>query len=556
METWSYTGGGIANFKQVQRIFARSKKLLGRDFRKDIFLGYNPFGPQNRVCSIFTGYLICPADGQYTFSTTSQDASFLLIDGKVIVSNGRHHRPYRRAVKQGRIKLSRGLHELKVYHVGTGGIPVVVAAWRAPGARRLWKIAPSAFAPVRRAVPGIMERYGRSLHADFIPRHAGETFLANRYFQRYVFEAMLKGRFGPKVQYHWDFGDGQKSSEKKCEHVYLRDGRYKVTLKVKVGSQTLTRTNVIYVSRRWDKVTKNLMDPPANYARIAAGYDFTAADPRDIVGAVIIFKRAGMKDAIIRAGDALVARDKAPSSVLRDAMGIYTDALVRTADAPGRAVDALVKAEKMTDAPDVSAEMLARAGRIALEDGKVDRAMSIFTLAIKKYAAFTTHRAIREAKIGVGDVWRHRGNYDKAAEAYRSAGAVKKTGHAKQAVRKGDLARHAEDYLRRRLFDDAAEALDKWEYEFPADKLEGFSTLVRVKLATARKRYAVVAKEANLLVKVNPRSHYAPELLMLAVDAYTKMRKTVLAGKTLQRIVKDYPESPLAEKAKKTISEK
>ncbi|MCK4624532.1 MAG: hypothetical protein KAV00_04420, partial [Phycisphaerae bacterium] len=81
METWAYTGGGIANFKQVQRIFERSKKLLGRDFRKDIFLGYNPFGPQNRICSIFTGYLICPADGQYTFSTTSRDASFLLVDG-------------------------------------------------------------------------------------------------------------------------------------------------------------------------------------------------------------------------------------------------------------------------------------------------------------------------------------------------------------------------------------------------------------------------------------------------------------------------------------------
>ncbi len=556
METWAYTGGGIANFKQVQRIFERSKKLLGRDFRRDIFLGYNPFGPQNRICSIFTGYLVCPADGQYIFSTTSRDASFLLVDGKVIVSNGRHHRPQRRAVRQGRIKLSKGLHELKVYHVGTGGNPVVVAAWRTPNGRRLWKIPPSAFAPVRRATPGILERYGRSRHADFIPRHAGETFLANRYFQRYVFEAMLKGRFGGKVQYHWDFGDGQKSSDKKCEHVYLRDGRYKVTLRVKIGSQTLTRTNVIYVSRRWDKVAKNLMDPPANYARIAAGYDFTASDSRDITGAVIIFKRAGLKEAVIRAGDALIARNKAPSAVLRDAMGIYADALIRTADAPGRAVDALVKAAKMTDAPDVSAEMLVRAGKIALENDKIDRAMSIFARAIKKYAALTTHRAIREAKIGIGDVWRHRGNYDKAAEAYRASGAVKGDAKMKPAVRKGDLARHAEDYLRRRLFDDAAGALDKWEYEFPTDKLEGFSTLIRAKLATSRKQYAAAARQAQILIRVNPRSHYAPELLMLSAEAYTKMRKTDLARKTFRRIVKDYPESPLAAKAKKMISEK
>jgi TolA-binding protein len=77
-----------------------------------------------------------------------------------------------------------------------------------------------------------------------------------------------------------------------------------------------------------------------------------------------------------------------------------------------------------------------------------------------------------------------------------------------------------------------------------------------MKLAMTRKRYAAAAKEANLLVKVNPRSHYAPELLMLAADAYTKMRKTDLARKTFRRIVKDYPESPLAAKAKKHAPDK
>ncbi len=554
METWAYTGGRIADFKQVMRILDRSKKLLGRDFRKDVFVGHNPFGPQSRICSIFTGHLICPADGQYVFSTTSRDASFLLVDGKVIVSNGRHHRPHRRAVRQGRIKLTGGLHELKVYHVSTGGAPVVVAAWREPNGRRLWKIPPGAFAPVRRAEPGILERYGRALHADFIPAHAGEAFLANRYFQRYVFEALLKGRFGGKAEYHWDFGDGQKASTRRCEHVYLRDGLYKVTLTVKAAAQTLTRTNVINVTRPWDKVTKNLLDSPAGHARIVSNYDFTAADPRDIAGAVVMLKRAGMNDAIIRAGDALIARDKAPASVLHETMGIYADTLVQTAKAPARAAAALAKAAKMTAAPDIAAEMLARAGQVALDDDKAGQAMRFFTQTIKKYAALTTHRAIRDAKIGIGDVWRHRGNYNKAAEAYRSAGADKGDAKMKPAVRKGDLARHAEDYLRRRLFGDAAEALDKWEYEFPADKLEGFSTLIRVKLATARKQYAAAARQAEQLVRVNPRSHYAPELLMLAADAYTKMQKADLARKTFRRIVKEYPESPLAAKAKMAIS--
>ncbi len=555
METHAYSGGGIADLRQVRQVFDRSEKLLGRDFREDIFLGHNPFGPQSSLCSLFTGWLICPSDGEYVFSTSSQDASFLLIDGKEVVSNGRHHPPQWRAVRQGSIKLSAGLHELKVYHVSTGGDPVIVAAWREPNGRRIWKIPPDAFAPIRRGEPEILERYGWAMHADFIDVQAGETFLSNRYFQRYIFETLLKGRTAGKGEYHWDFGDGQKSSLKRCEHIYLRDGQYKVTLTVRIDGQTLTRTNVINVTRPWDNVTKNILDPPADYARIVSNYDFTTADPSDIAGAVILFKRAGLNDAIIRAGDALVGHDNAPAPVLREVMGIYADALVGTAKAPARAVSALLIAAKMTDAPDAAAEMLAGAGRCALSDGKDDRAMEIFSQTIKKYSALTTNSAIRNAKIGIGDVWRHRGNYDKAIEAYRSSGTAQGDAKMKPSVRKGDLARQAEDYLHRQLFDDAAEALDKWEYEFPADKLEGFSTLIRAKLAMEQKQYADAAEQAERLAKVNPRSNYAPELLMLAADAYTNMQKTDLAQKTLQRIAKDYPESPLAAKAKKAISQ-
>ncbi len=556
METWAYRGGGIANLRQVRRIFDRGGKLIGRDFRKDIFVGHNPFGPQRRLCSLYTGQLICRADGQYVFSTTSQDASFLLVDGQLVVSNGRHHRPQRRAVRQGRIRLSKGLHELKVYHVNAGGNPVVVAAWREPNGRRLWKIPPGAFAPVQRANPGILERYGTALHADFIGVHAGEAFLANRYFQRYIFEALLKGPFPGNCKYNWDFGDGQKASAAKCSHVYLRDGRFKVTLTVRAGVLTLRRTNVIYVTRPWDQVTRNILDAPARHARIVSKYDFTVADPRDIAGAMILFKRTGLSRAILRAGDALIKRDKAPPVVLREAMGIYAEALVRVAKDPNRAAAALLKASKMTAAPDVAADMTVRAGQVVLTDGKTDRAMEIFSLAIKKYSALTTHKAIREAKIGIGDVWRYRGDYAKALAAYRDAGAAKGDRKIKPAFRKGDLARQAEDYLRRRLFDDAIEALDKWEYEFPADKLEGFSTLIRVKLAMARKEFASAARRAEILVRANPQSNYAPELLMLAAKAYTSMRKSDLAIKTLGRIVKEYPESPLAEKAKKKITQK
>jgi len=556
LETWGYRPAALATLRHVKAAFARAGALIGRDFRDRIFLGHNPFGPQNQVCNLFTAHLVCPEAGEYQFATSSQDASFLLVDGQMVVANGGRHGPQRRAVRRGTIRLDKGPHELKVYHVNTGGNVVAMAAWKAPSGRRLWTIPPSAFAPVHRAVPGLIEQYGKAAHADFIPVHAGESFMANRYFQRYVFEVLTQGRLGAKATVRWDFGDGQQAAGTKCEHVYLADGPFKVTMTVKAGGQSITRANIIHVSRRWDLVTRNVLDAVADHARIVSGYDFARADPRHVGAAIALFERAGMGKALISAGDALLKRSKAPAGTLRDAVPAYAAALVKRGADPARAVSALLKGAEMTRRPDVRAMLTVRAGQIALDAGDEKRAESIFAMTIKKYSPLTTHRAIREARIGAGDVWRRRGNYAKALAGYRAARPLRTDKYAKQAVRKGDLARHVEDYLRRRMLADAADYLDRWEYEFPTERLEGYSSLLRARLAMSRRQYAAAAAEAEALVRVNPRSNYAAEHLQLAADAYTKARKPDQAAKTLKRIVDHYPESPLAAEAKKKLAGK
>ena len=556
LETWQYAAGGFATLQEARRAFERAGRLVGRDFRSSIFLGHNPFGPQNRLCSVFTGYLVCPRDGEYVFSTSSQDASFLLVDEKLVVSNGGSHPPQRRASRQGRITLTKGLHEVKVYHVNTFADPVVVAAWQAPGARRLWRIPPSAFAAIRRAKPGAIERYGRQLEVDFVPVHAGETFMANRYFQRYAFEALVSGRAAGAGTFQWSFGDGQKASGRTCEHVYLANGPVKVTLDAAVGGQKLRRSNTIYVTRPWDKVTLNEVDPLAGHARIVAGYDFAAAKPEHLAEAIALFSRTGLDEAILKAGDALIKRDKAPPPVLRDAAPVYAEALVSSANAPGRAVAALLKAAGMTPNPAVKAGLTIRAGQIALDAGDPDKALTLFQHAVKRYATLASPRVLRDARIGIGDVYRLRGDYEKAMRAYRSARPLRRSTFEKEVVRKGDLARHVENYIRQGTYHDAKDFLDRWETEFPVDKLEGYSTLLRVRLAMAQKQHEFAAEQCEQLVRVHPGSNYAAELLMLAFKAYTALGKDAPARAALERIVKNYPESPLAAEASKLLAAK
>jgi tetratricopeptide (TPR) repeat protein len=550
LETWINPGSVTRTLRQAERILARAGPLLGRDFIDRIFLGHNLFGPQTRIASVFTGFLIVRNTGEHVFSTSSQDASFLTIDGKLVLDNGGIHPPLRVAAKTAKLNLTKGLHELKLYHLCRGGSPVAVVAWKAPGDRRIWPIPSGSFAPVVVAKPGIMERYGRAAQADFLIAHAGETFMAERYFQRYTFDALTAGVGKPT--FHWDFGDGQTSTDRRVDHVYLADGTYAVTLTVAIGGAQLQRVNRLNVTRPWARVTSRKIDPLVDYAKLVATYDFGKLDSGHVGFGIALMERAKMSKAILRAGDSLVKRDSAPAAALSAAMPIYAETLVAAGE-PDRATAALLKGAEMTQDPAVRAKLSSLAGEIALATGDGDRAMAIFTQTLKKFSALTTGEPIRRARIGIGDVWRIRGDYDKARAAYKSAPALSKDGFERQAVKRGDLARHAEDYTRRRLYDDAAKALAKWEYEFPLEKIEGYSSLIRVRLELARRRYNKAAEEVEILVRVNPRSNYAPELLMLAAEAYRQLGKRDVARATLQRIVTGYPESPLAAEAAKKI---
>lgn len=67
---------------------------------------------------VFQGQINIETDGQYTFSTLSDDGSKLYIDGKLTVDNDGDHGVQE---KQGSITLSKGKHQIKVEYFNAGG---------------------------------------------------------------------------------------------------------------------------------------------------------------------------------------------------------------------------------------------------------------------------------------------------------------------------------------------------------------------------------------------------------------------------------------------------
>ena len=85
---------------------------------------WSPFGLASNFSAEMQGYFNIPSSGAYTFSTGSDDGSYLFIDGQMVVNNG-FYQGY--TVRQGTVTLSAGSHFFDLqYFQGEGGAALTI----------------------------------------------------------------------------------------------------------------------------------------------------------------------------------------------------------------------------------------------------------------------------------------------------------------------------------------------------------------------------------------------------------------------------------------------
>jgi hypothetical protein len=553
-EMWAYPGGNFNTFESAQDVLNNATDPIGAGFRPSVFQGFNPFGDQQATVSTFTGFFEVPVEGEYTFAISSQNGSFLTIDGELLLSNGGRHAPQQDASIQKSITLKKGLHEFQFIHISPSGDPVVVLAWQPPGGKRIWPMMANDFTSVTRAIPGSIEHRDQDATIDFRTDHAGEAYASNRYFQRYEFHATTDGFAGRDLQWEWDFGDGITAYGKDVSHVYLADGEYTVRLTANTRLGVQTREYRLAVERPWEYVIRETIDPVDTHVDIVSQYSLSAMPPLSVAGAVLLFDGAQQDALTTHAGREYVSRDRLPGYVTISTMSVLTERSVADGNVQA-AIDNLVEAAGKVDVPRAGAILYLRAAELTLQrHADADTAETILDLAAPGLSEADGPR-IRALRRFRGDVCRLRAELEDARAYYTDAEPERSGLPGHRAMLEGDFARHVESYLRENEYVLAQEKLDAWTEELPECKLDGYWSLLQVKLYMLEGNNELAGMEAETLVGVNPESNYGAELLMLAANAYSRLDDRDRTIGALKQIIALYPESDYATRARELLGE-
>jgi len=557
LEARLWPGGDFTKFKQVQQAWPKAKPL-GADFVSHVSLGFNPFADSDRhVVFHYVGWFVPPKAGEYEIATSSGDGSWVLIDGKEVVSWPGPHSQSGHARHVGKCVLTAKVHRLDYWHVKADGPMVAVAAWNAPGEKRFEAIPPKAFLPVSEAALVELDLRGETMVADFFPERAGETWWPDQYAQTIRFANLSRGvNLQRGGRFDWDFGDGQKGTGPTPSHVYLAPGDYTVTLKASRGTQSNTFRTKIRVERDWWKQTERKIDPPKAYAEQVAAYDLKALDLASLALAVSLFEHEKMTGPLAAAASELALnRKKVPDGALKSTCLLLGRAL-REAKRGEEAVAAYRQVETRLKAPSDKAEVAVQIPETLLDDlYRYDEARKEYQRVLKAYASVGADLEVRRAQIGMGDIYRHAGDFAKAQAAYRAAAAIRVTaGSANEmAVRIGTLARYVEEYTRERDWEFVQQYLKDWAWEFPEEKLSGHWSLLRAQALVTQGDREEALREAMDVTAANPHSPYAVRLLILGGECLSFLGRKDQARALLQTAVDDYPEDPDQDHAREIL---
>lgn len=563
-ETREWRECDMTSFESVRDAFASSKRI-GRDFVGGVFHRHNPFATeQGPFLSRYVGVMNAPLNGEYVFYTSSQDCSFLLIDGKQVVAAPGTHGPETRAKIKSTITLDEGPHKFEYFHGASGAECCMVTAWELPGTGKVSRLSPSVFQydRVLRVPPVNLEHQTGGYLPDFRMAILGDIPSPDENEPAMVRTQLIDASPKPitlNADYEWAFGDGQKSTFENPAHVFLHPGLYRVGLTLSRRGKQHEVVNRVYVTRQFILDTKG--QEGEDLSEYMAALEQYNSEHLDAMGLVQLVR------AYLLANDYLHAAQAAEAAFSPSSKG-HTDqsrwslaqlvgpTLREKLSNPKAAASLWAAATEQIQNKEWRAACATETADILLND-VLDAAAARDALAIAEelLPAATALTCSRYQRV-LGDWHARTGNRDDGEAAYRKAAAERDLPYntIESNAWRGAHSRSAEAFLRGKELDRAREELQKWQQDFPADKREGYLSLLQAHYWSAREKYPQAIAVASDLLVVHPHSPYADRLVFLTAECEEKSDRLSRAVAAYQSLITDYPGSPLVDLAKKQIA--
>ncbi len=560
LETRRFRGFDLNSFAALQEAFERSEPL-GATLVDRVFHASNPCAPEPiPFLSRYVGTLYIDRPGRYRFFTTSQDCSFLVIDGRVVAAAPGRHRAVPRARFGGTVELGRGPHRFEYWHAAAGTQAIMVAAWQPPGADRPAVVPPQAFHADRMATvraSQLEERSGRDL-PDFFPEQLGVVQLPDPpvTLVRVVFRWQASPALPRQGRVRWEFGDGQSVAEQaEPVHVYLHPGEYTVKLSWhRVGRGKLTVASRV---RIWPLPAR--VAPPSEqdtltaYVPYLAEYDPAKLDAEGLVALARVWRyREDWQQLAQTVLAGLRAEPQLRPEQLDELVQLGLNATRFHLDELQRAIQLLRLAARHSSERRQRFRLSVRLAELLLEVGRSDQAAEVLRMAAKEK---TDHVYERRLWLRVqADLAARMGQGDRARELYAQAAALRERPLAETVARRGGYERTVAGLLKEGQLRAAYEALSQWADEFPESKLDGSWHLAAARVALARGQYRQVLRVVADSLAVAPDSSYADQLVWLEVQAALKLGDRRRATQAARTLVQDYPGSPLVPRARELLN--
>lgn len=605
LETREYRECNLNSLESVRKAF-EAAKVIGADYVTGVQHAGNPFTlSPTPYFSKYSGFLNIPRTGTYGFFTSSQDCSFLLIDGKVVAEAPGRHPPTRWATPDTRrdVRLESGRHRFEYYHASTTEAGVAVAAWevdpKAPKPAAPTAIPPEVFraSGIVRPQVGPPSAPDQRFLPDFSFRIVSDVPLPDNDIPLIAVEFAEAGPSAlagsPRIV--WDFGDGQTAEGGKVGHVFLRPGIYPVKLsliragrpfeithriqierpRLKPQDKALTLDDVMTVLEGYQpgklnapsllqlvvaylaKADQYLPPPPPNTIFVDEE-QAAAAKPQD--AKTLAQQRVKYQQMAL---DAVKAAFSGPTggegedavwlqlAALGESLAreVFVDAATAVAIRQGclaRVRSPAAKAECLVALADVSVNDMADANTTKTHLDEAERLLG------GNAANSPVNRVYQRV---LGDYFAATGNSESAAAAYRRAEelAGSRRNEIERTAWRGAHSRSTEEFLQNEEWERAIHEIRLWQDEFPADVIEGYLPLLTAKYWAGRKRHDLVTALADRLLVVNPYSPYVEELLLLSARSDVARGQVDRAAATLDSLLKDYPGSPWVGEARQML---